>query len=267
MTNNWLTKQVFANIEQWDSSLTTFYPESKEWMADPKSYLKTLTVDCNYLNAVKQLDWDRYLSEGCTVLDIGCGGGWLTAYLSNNKKIARIIAIDSSINYLENFLPDVVEQMNGNISKVETVQGFFSPVIMETESVDVIVISSAMHHADGITGVMEEYKRVLKPNGFLLILNETPSTYFRYVMSISKAFLKAFAATVSKRYQRYPQKISAAGFLYDPYLGDVDYPDWYWKNAIKESGLQLLEMHNSKLATIVSKKGKPLTHFICKKKS
>jgi len=265
MINNWLTKQILTNVEQWDNSLITFYPEAKVWMSDPQSYLTRLTVECNYLNAVKQLDWDKYIVESSTVLDVGCGGGWLTAYLSTNTKINKIMAIDSSINYLENFLPAVVDQLGGDISKVETIQGLFSPVLLEPGSVDLIVISSALHHADGISFVLEEFKRVLKPNGFLLILNETPSSAVRYLYQISRAFLNICFLTIFKKYKKYVQKISAGGFLTDPYLGDVDYAEWYWKKAISEAGFSLINIHDSKMATVVNQKGPHLKHFICQK--
>ncbi|WP_426668527.1 class I SAM-dependent methyltransferase [Mucilaginibacter sp. McL0603] len=265
MIDNWLPKQVITNVEQWDNSLTKFYPDAKQWMDNPRTYLTRLTVDCNYLNAVKQLDWDKYLFENSTVLDIGCGGGWLTGYLSANKKISKLMAIDSSINYLETFLPVVVDQMGGDISKIRSVQGFFSPVLLESNSVDTIVISSALHHAEGISGVLQEYKRVLKPNGFLLILNETPAAHLKYLFSISRAFIGIFCSSLFKNYREHVKKISAGGFLYDPYLGDVDYPEWYWKKTIENAGFTLVDVHNTQLATVVNSKGRSLKHFICRK--
>lgn len=265
MKDNWLAKQTLKNVEQWDNSLATFYPEAKVWMGDPHTYLKRLTIECNYLNAAKLINWDKYLADNSTVLDVGCGGGWLTAFLSRNEKVKKIIAIDSSLNYLENYLPKVVTQLSGNISKIETVQGFFSPMLMESGSIEMIVISSALHHAESISTVLVEFKRVLKPNGCLIILNETPSTSFRYLYQISRAFAKIFLSVLLKKYNKQVQKISAGGFLYDPYLGDVDYPEWYWKKAINGSGFQIVEVCNSKLSTVVNMKGRSLKHFVCKK--
>jgi ubiquinone/menaquinone biosynthesis C-methylase UbiE len=264
MENSWLAKQVLINTEQWDSSLTTFYPETKSWMSDPVSYFEHLTEVCNYLKAAKLIDWDSYLVDNSTILDVGCGGGWLTGFLSKNTKVKKIIAIDSSANYLENFLPNVLSQLDGDMTKVQTVQGLFSPILMEAESVDMIVISSALHHADNMGSVLSEFKRVLKPNAHLIILNETPARNIRYMYQTLRAFVKIYATIFCKSYQPYVQKISAGGYLYDPYLGDVDYPEWYWKKAISGSGFDILELMDTGLATISGKKGRSLKHFICK---
>lgn len=262
---NWLTEQVSINTEQWDRSLVTFYPEAKKWMCDPISYSNHLTVTCNYLNAVKLIDWDNYLNDNSTILDIGCGGGWLTAYLSNKSKIKKIIALDSSENYLQNFLPKVVSHLNGNLSKVETIQALFTPVLLDANSVDMIVISSALHHADNINFVLSEFERVLKPGGYLIILNETPNQNFKYLYHISSAFLKILYKSLFKKHERFSQKISLMGFLYDPYLGDVDFPIWYWEKSIKEAKFQLVQVLDTKLQTVVKTKGRSLKHFICKK--
>lgn len=265
MINNWLVEQTTSMVEQWDSSLTTFYPDTQAWMIGPAPYLQRLVVDCNYLNAVKQLDWNKYLTPGAAVLDVGCGGGWLSAYLSTFPQVERILAIDSSINYLQNFLPSVVEQLSGNMSKIDRVQGLFSPILVDSNSIDLVVISSALHHAPSISAVLEEFRRVLKPGGSLIILNETPSGSMRYLYQISKAFIKILIITARQQFKAYAQKISAAGYLYDPYLGDVDYPEWYWEKAILCAGLELVHVHNSGLPTVVNTPDRPLKHFICRK--
>jgi ubiquinone/menaquinone biosynthesis C-methylase UbiE len=261
----WLDLQIYKNTTYWDSALTTFYPETKEWMNNGENYYKHLTEACNYLNAVSSLKWNTYLNENSIVLDVGCGGGWLSAYLSKNDKVKKIYSIDSSINYLTKFLPESIRIANGRADKIEACQGLFSPLILESGSVDLIAISSALHHADDLTAVLTDFHRVLKPNGYLLILNETPANGVRYIFEISKAFVKVILQSVFKRYSPYVQKISAGGFLNNPYLGDVDYPDWYWKKAITLNGFELIDFIDSKLTTVVGHSGRTLSHFCCKK--
>jgi ubiquinone/menaquinone biosynthesis C-methylase UbiE len=266
--NSWLTRQSQINTKQWDESLITFYPEAVKWMSDPVLYLNRLTVECNYLAAAKLIDWNKFLVPNSRVLDVGCGGGWLTAYLSQNKMVKNIIAIDSSENYLEKFLPNVVSQLKGDYSKIETVQGLFTPIMLEDESVDLIVISSAVHHAESMNAILVEFKRVLKTGGILIILNENPISSFSYLYKISKAFANTFVKTFVQKYNPYVQKISSGGLLYDPYLGDVVYPEWYWRKAISASGLKLIQFIDSELAPLAITpvtKGNSLKHFVCQK--
>ena len=265
MNDNWLNQQVLISTEQWDRSLNTFYPETKSWMSDPVSYCSHLTEVCNYLNAAKLINWDGYLAKGAFVLDVGCGGGWLSGFLSKNPKISKILAIDSSANYLDNFLPSVVSQLNGDISKIQTVQGLFTPILLDAQSVDLVVISSALHHAESMSAVLGEFNRVLKPNAYLIILNETPEGNYQFMFQILKAFVKMYVSIFCKNYQPFTEKISAGAHLCDPYLGDIDYPDWYWKKAISASGFDLIEFNDTKLSTIFNSNGRTLKHFICKK--
>lgn len=265
MNKNWLSKQILSNTEQWDESLTTYYPNSSSWMSDPISYLNQLTVNCNYLRAIELINWDKYLTENTIVLDIGCGGGWLSGFLSKKTKVKKIFSIDSSRNYLNNFLPTVVSQMNGDQSKIETVQGLFTPILFEADTVDLIVISSAIHHADSISNVLKECKRVLKPNGYVLILNETPSNNIKYLVNLVRKFSKIFYQSITKKYSPFVQKISSGGILYDPYLGDIDYPNWYWEKSINDSELFLESIIDSRLTTVNGLEGRFLNHFICKK--
>ncbi len=261
---NWLPEQVNLNTEQWDQSLVSFYPEASQWMSDPLSYLEQLTVNCNYLEASKLIDWDKYLPEGANIMDIACGG-WLTAYLSRFKQVSSIISTDSSSNYLQNYLPKVVEAMDGEMDKISTVQALFTPIIADDDSIDLIVISSAVHHADSIQGVFSEFNRVLKPDGHLIILNETPDIDIKYVYNISKSFLKSLRNVLTKKYKTYVQKVSEGGFLYDPFLGDIDYPLWYWEKAIQEASFDLVELMDTKLPTVKGTKGRTLKHFVCQK--
>jgi len=263
----WLDVQTSMNIESWDASLTTYYPETKQWMDNGENYYRHITEICNYLKAVQCLDWSEYINENSIILDIGCGGGWLSAYLSKNDSVKKIYSIDSSLNYLDNFLPESIRLAKGVSEKIEACQGLFIPLIIQSNSVDLIVISSALHHADSIGSVLSEFSRALKPGGYLLILNETPIGGIRYIYEISKAFAKIILQSTLQKYSSHVQKVSAGGFLNDPYLGDVDYPDWYWKKAIVANGFDLIDQIDSKLATVAGAPGRTLKHFICQKSS
>lgn len=190
--------------------------------------------------------------------------GWLSAYLSKFDEVASIYALDSSKYFLYTMMPGILKIMNSQENKITSVEGLFSPLLLENGSLDVVVASSVLHHTDGLEALLKEIRRVLKRNGFLIILNETPVSGTRHLMSVTKAFLKIFRNLLLRSYMPSSPAISSSGYLYDPMLGDRDYPLWYWMTAIQNAGFIVEDVVDTQLPTVKGSKGRYLTHFICK---
>lgn len=262
--NSWLRDQIVSVVEQWDNTLIDNYPNECTWMDNPKVYYDHIMGNCNYFDSAKTVNWDKIIGNEFTVLDLGCGGGWLSAYLSSFKTVNKILSVDSSINYLENFMPQIIDLMNGDISKIERVQGLFTPLLLKDNSIDLLVISSAAHHADNLVSLLNEFHRVLKPGGSLVILNETPTNNLKFTLKLIIDSAKILLDTIFHRFYSRSKKISSSGILYDPVLGDIDYPLWYWEEAFKESNFLLIDIINSGLPTIKNSKGRALINFVLK---
>jgi ubiquinone/menaquinone biosynthesis C-methylase UbiE len=198
------------------------------------------------------------------VLDLGCGGGWLTGYLSQKESVKTIYALDSSKHFLLEMMPKIIMLMEGRQEKIVPIEGLFSPLMFEAEALDLVVASSVLHHAENLEALLREIKRVLKKDGVLVVLNETPSSGVRHVLSLSKAFLKIFLNASFQKYQSISASISSSGYLYDPLLGDRDYPLWYWREAISRAGFSIIKTVDSGMPTMKTKKGRSLTHFLCR---
>jgi len=237
------------------------------WMKSPTEYIQRLTVECNYLVAVQQIDLDDFIPDNCVAIDLGCGGGWLSAHLSRFHKVEKILSIDTSLNYLSNFVPQVAKLMDGDPKKIETIQGHFYPLVLEDSSIDLVLISSAAHHASDLEALLTECYRVLRQGGYVLILNETPSNEFRFFIRSFKEFTRLTIFNLLRRYRSLSVTTGVGRVLYDPNLGDIDYSLWFWKKAISAAGLKLSQVHNSRLPTVAGGKshGHPLSHFVCVK--
>lgn len=264
MNKNWIHEQTEINISQFDKAMVASCSESQTYIHDPKQYLSRISEQCNYLDAVKLIDWHTYLKKDCMVLDLGCGGGWLTGYLSQMASVSTIYALDSSKYFLWDMMPKIVRLMGGKEEKVVPIEGLFAPLMFDEGTLDVVVASSVLHHAENLETLLREIRRVLKKNGVLVILNETPCSGVRHVLSLSKAFLKIFLNMSFQKYQSISASISSCGYLYDPLLGDRDYPCWYWKEALGRSGFTSIEIMDSGMATVKTKRGRNLTHFLCR---
>ena len=264
MNLSWIHEQAERNISQFEKAMVVSCPDTKTFLQDPKEYLSRITEQCNYLDAVTLVDWTSYLGTTCSVLDLGCGGGWLTGYLSKLDSVNKIYALDSSKYFLLDMMPKIVALMKGRQEKVVPIEGLFTPLMFENGMLDVVVASSVLHHADSLESVLREIRRVLKNDGVLIILNETPSSGIRHVLSLTKAFVKIFLNASLHRYQSVSASVSSCGYLYDPLLGDRDYPLWYWEEAIGRSGFAITQTLDSGMPTLKAQKGRSLVHFVCR---
>lgn len=258
----WIIDQILKKSSTFDLEMEK---NSSDYTSDPYKYFNRVCRECNYLDAVENIRWSKYIKEDSKVLDLAGGTGWLSAYLSKNSDVKSITLVDLSKQYLSVNLPVSVELLNGDLSKIHTIEGFFTPLLLEDEQFDLIVVSSSLHHAENLEEVLIDLHRVLKTDGYCLILNETPVSQLLYLRIVILSFLRILKSILVKFYTPISPKISASGYLYDPHLGDIMYPTWYWKKAIHTSGLSLVETVDSGLSTVKKVKGLPLTHFICKK--
>jgi SAM-dependent methyltransferase len=264
MNKNWIFEQTELNISQFDKAMEESCPESRTYIHDPNAYLVRIAVQCNYFDAIKKIDWASYFGKDCLVLDLGCGGGWLSGHLSTFESVDTIYALDSSKYFLLDMMPKIITLMEGRPEKIASIEGLFVPLLFEDDMLDAVVASSVLHHADNLEGVLKEIKRVLKKDGLLFILNETPSSGIRHILSVTKAFIKIFVNNLFRNYKTTSGSISSSGYLYDPYLGDRDYPLWYWKEAIGRSGFTIIEDVDTGLPTVKDTKGRSLVHFVCR---
>lgn len=264
MDKSWIYKQTDANVAQFDKAMEIYYPQTKEFINDPLKHIETIRDRCNYLDAIQLIDWNAYLGRDCTMMDLGCGGGWLSGYLSRLESVKSIYALDSSKHYLLDLMPQVVKLMEGRYEKIVPIEGLFSPLLFQDGFLDVVVASSALHHADHLEGVLKEIRRTLKKGGLLFILNETPASRWGYMLLIIKAVVKIFANVLLCRYKPISQSVSSSGYLSNPRLGDREYPLWYWKKAIEHSGFAIIARKDTRLPTMKNGKGPSLVHLICK---
>jgi ubiquinone/menaquinone biosynthesis C-methylase UbiE len=161
-------------------------------------------------------------------------------------------------------MPKILKKMAADEKKIIPIEGLFTPILFDDESIDMVVASSALHHAENLELVLKEIRRVLKKDGSLIVLNETPDSAMRHFLRVTKACLSILKNLLFRNYFSISAAVSSSGFLYDPHLGDRAYPVWYWKKALKLSGFNEVEKVDSGMPTVKKSKGPSLVHFICK---
>ncbi len=113
--------------------------------------------------------WARalgHLLPPVVVADLGCGEGYLT--IEASRWASRVIAVDRS--------PDVLKRARDlaarrRVANVVWKRGTLEKLPIADESVDIALLSQALHHADDPAHVMREAVRILAPGGRVLVLD------------------------------------------------------------------------------------------------
>jgi ubiquinone/menaquinone biosynthesis C-methylase UbiE len=267
---NWLEFQINKIVKEewsWTKAIAMHYPQYLKMWTDPDEHFNQIQNDWNYLNAVKYMNWDDLIEDyNLKVVDLGCGTGWLTAFLSTFQKVETVYAVDSDSGNIEIMLPEIVERMNGDTSKIVPVIGLFEPLNFEDKSIDIIAISSSIHHSPNISTVLSDINRVLKDNGKLIILNEIPMSKIRYLVLLLSYNLSILKSLLTSKILKKPKVISSNnGILYDPFLGDYVLPYFLWYQLFVNSGFEYKMIRTPYHPYQSTSKGGNLHHFICEK--
>ncbi len=262
---SWIVEQTKLSISQFDQEIAKYYPDSVKYYNNPSEFFNGLTTLWNYLDAVKAINWGLYLKNKTIAIDVGGGTGWLSAFISKFDSVEKVIMVDSSMYSLTIMAPEIIRLMKGEQEKIFFVEGLFFPLLVEDSLVDAVFLCSSLHHAGNLSVLLKEVNRILKKEGLLFILNETPYSTAKFLSAITKQFIIIARDILLMKFKPISTSISSCGFLYDPFLNDKAYPLWYFEKAIKASGFSLIELIKTGLPTLKNKKGPELTHFICRK--
>jgi ubiquinone/menaquinone biosynthesis C-methylase UbiE len=106
------------------------------------------------------------------VLEIGSGGGWLSAEISKLPKVVEVTTTDFSTLLLKEHAPRVFKLLKAHAGKITRTPGDFHKLDFPNNYFDFVVCSSVLHHATNMVQVLREAKRVLKPGGRFVAIRE-----------------------------------------------------------------------------------------------
>ena len=116
------------------------------------------------------------IKTGHTILDAGCGNGYMSKVFSNEvTRSGKVYALDPD----KYFIKTLKDETRG--TNIKTIEGDIArPTQLVESSVDLIYISTVIHafSQQQMRGFLNEVKRLLKPDGLLAIVEidkrETP---------------------------------------------------------------------------------------------
>ncbi len=113
--------------------------------------------------------WARalgHLLPPAVVADLGCGEGYLT--VETSRWASRVIAVDRSADVLKRARALATRR---RVTNVVWKRGSLEKLPIDDESVDVALLSQALHHAEDPARVLREAARIVVPGGRILVLD------------------------------------------------------------------------------------------------
>jgi len=106
------------------------------------------------------------------VADLGAGEGLLAELLARRSK--KVIAVDNSEKIVEF---GAAKAKKNNLKNLEFRQGDLQNPPIDPNSVDLVILSQALHHADEPAKAIGAAYKLLKPHGQILILDLAKHTF------------------------------------------------------------------------------------------
>lgn len=104
------------------------------------------------------------LNKNMTVVDLGCGDGYISRAVS--VMVEKVFAIDISSKMLEQLNKKAAE---AGIRNIETIETEAQEIPIQDSSADVVFASMFLHHIEDPEEIIQEVYRIVKPGGTAVI--------------------------------------------------------------------------------------------------
>jgi ubiquinone/menaquinone biosynthesis C-methylase UbiE len=155
----------------------------------------------------------RYIPQAQVVADIGAGNGVASYALA--KSGYRVSAVEPDLGMHTG--RGAIEQLKKQEGlQIDILEGFGESIPLEDQSMDVVFVRQALHHAAELSGFLKECYRVLKPGGLFFSLRD-------HVIDHPEGLVEFLSQHPMHQY----------------YGGEHAFTEQAYKHAIKEAGLQI----------------------------
>jgi ubiquinone/menaquinone biosynthesis C-methylase UbiE len=173
----WLSENDLSRIYSSDYWNNISEEIKKEWWIKEGDYeklwvyLKTTKLYDDYYAAETRLK-KLFHEKKIVVADLAAGIGWTSALLSKLDIVKEVNCVEISKHRIELLCQSAVDMFNGQANKLNRYIGSFYSTKFADDSIDIVFMSQAFHHADKPFYLLQEVSRILKKNGVAIIIGE-----------------------------------------------------------------------------------------------
>jgi SAM-dependent methyltransferase len=142
----------------------------------------------------------EYLSKRCnrTIggvgVDLAAGNLWAVPHLLKCGNVEKIYCVEYSKHRLLKLGPKLLEHYKVQPDKVVLTLGSFNDIKLASNTADFLFLSAAFHHASDPCRLLSEMRRVLKPQGLVVIIGEHVLDWPQHLTAALKSIVKVCAA-------------------------------------------------------------------------
>ncbi len=148
-------------------------------MVSPIRRLEESLLGCSGMKLLRHVF--SSLRDGATVLDAGCGSGYLSLPIAAKLSFGKVIGVDLS----DEMLAALGRRARAKAvdDRVQTLKAPVSSTGLEEGSVDLVVSNNLLHELQDTAAALAEWKRVLKPGGRMVLSDFRSTRLVRFIMS------------------------------------------------------------------------------------
>ena len=155
------------------------------------------------------------------IVDVGCGHGYAFRLLQDRFRPQRLVGVD----YDSECLAAARRQAEADHLRVELLQNECTSLSLPSESADLIFCHQTLHHLVQQDKALDEFYRVLKPGGLLLLAESTKV----FIYSWNVRWFFAHPMDMQRTAEEYLSMVRAHGFEVDD--RHTSFPGPWWSYA------------------------------------
>ncbi len=107
-------------------------------------------------------------------LDVACGTFWSAKLLLEETNLTHLVGVDFSEHRITQLACYMVDAYEINPDSITLAIGSFYDLKIEDGTIDFILLSQSLHHAEAPLKLLQEVWRVLSPDGVVVLIGEEP---------------------------------------------------------------------------------------------